>query len=200
VGVDRLDGFDDPVEVRLDNLPTGFSAPPTFIPAGENSTTFALYAEPGAAVAADAKPLVLRAEAMVAGQAVRQTVVGEKLRAIDPGDIVTSTVESEVTVRPGGEASVTVKVDRRNGFKGRIPIEVRGLPHGVEVLDVGLNGILITEQESARTFVLRALPWVRPMVHPFVVVARREATGAEAAARSILLRVSERAGSAGGPP
>jgi WD40 repeat protein len=200
VTADRIDGFDNPIEVRLENLPPGFSAPPTFIPAGENSTTFALYAETGAKVPADAQPLRLEARAMVAGKEIRQTVAGEKPRLIDPGDIVTTTVEPEATLRPGGEVSVTVKVERRNGFKGRIPVEVRGLPHGVEVLDVGLNGILITEQESERTFVLRALPWVRPMVHPFVVAARREATGAESAARSVLLHVSESGAGARGSP
>jgi hypothetical protein len=60
----------------------------------------------------------------------------------------------------------------------------------VEVLDVGLNGILVTEQETSRTFVLRAAPWVRPMSHPFVVFAKREGTSAEYAAPSVLLEVS----------
>ena len=41
-----------------------------------------------------------------------------------------------------------MNVERRNGFTGRIPLEVRGLPHGVRVLDIGLNGILITEKET----------------------------------------------------
>ena len=41
---------------------------------------------------------------------------------------------------------LTVKVERRNGFKGRIPLDVQGLPHGVRVLDVGLNGILVTQR------------------------------------------------------
>jgi hypothetical protein len=84
---------------------------------------------------------------------------------------------------------VTVRVDRRNGFKGRVPLDVRGLPHGVHVLDVGLNGILITENETTRTFVIYAEPWVQPTVHPFVVLARNERKGTEHAARSVLLKV-----------
>jgi hypothetical protein len=95
-----------------------------------------------------------------------------------------------VTVRPGGEVRVTVNVERRNGFKGRIPIEVQGLPHGVHVLDVGLNGILITEAESRRTFVIRAEPWVAPTAHPFVVLAKREGKNTEHAAKSVLLKVA----------
>jgi hypothetical protein len=66
---------------------------------------------------------------------------------------------------------------------------VRGLPHGVRVLDIGLNGILITEKESTRTFAIYAEPWVEPMTHPFVVLARNEGKGTEYAARSVLLKI-----------
>ena len=86
---------------------------------------------------------------------------------------------------------MTVKVERRNGFAGRIPLEVRGLPHGVRVLDVGLNGILITEKETTRTFVIYAEPWVEPTEHPFVVLAKQEGKNAEYAAKSVLLRVKK---------
>jgi hypothetical protein len=192
VTAERKDGFDDAIEVRLDNLPAGFSAPATFIPAGENTTSFALSAEPNAAVPSTAAPLRLVAQALIGEQKVTQEIPGERLRLAEPGDIGTTTVESAVTLRPGGEVPVTVQVERRHGFKGRIPVEVRGLPHGVQVLDVGLNGILITEQQTTRTFVLRAEPWVPPMTHPFVVLARRESTGAEYAAKSVLLRVADR--------
>jgi hypothetical protein len=189
VTAERMDEFDGPIDVRLENLPPGFSAPATFIPAGENSTSFALYAEPTASVAANAGPLTLVARAKIDGREVTRQVAGERPRVIDPGAIVTTTLESAVTLRPGGEVAITVNVERRQGFKGRIPVEVRGLPHGIEVLDVGLNGILVTEQENARTFVLRAEPWVTPMEHPIVVLAKREGNGAESAARSVLLRV-----------
>jgi hypothetical protein len=84
---------------------------------------------------------------------------------------------------------VTVRVQRRNGFKGRVPVEEQGLPHGVRVLDVGLNGILITPAESVRTFVIYCEPWVKPTAHPFVVFARREGKPGEHAARSVLLKV-----------
>jgi len=86
---------------------------------------------------------------------------------------------------------VTAKVQRRNGFAGRIPVEVQGLPHGVRVLDVGLNGILITEKETTRTFVIHAEPWVEPMTHPFVVTAKQEGKNVEYAAKSVLLQVKK---------
>ena len=68
---------------------------------------------------------------------------------VEPGDLVTTAGVSEVTIKPGSEAKLTVKIERRNGFKGRVPLEVRGLPHGVRVLDIGLNGILITERDTS---------------------------------------------------
>jgi len=42
VTADRLDGFEGAIEVRLENLPAGFSAPPTTIPAGETTTSFGI--------------------------------------------------------------------------------------------------------------------------------------------------------------
>ena len=39
-----------------------------------------------------------------------------------------------------------------------MPVEVRNLPPHVRVLDVGLNGVLITEDESRRSFTMEALP------------------------------------------
>ena len=71
-----------------------------------------------------------------------------------------------------------------------MPLEVQGLPHGVRVLDIGLNGILITRAETTRTFVLYAEPWVKPMNHPFVVLAKREGKNTEHAAKSVLLKVA----------
>jgi hypothetical protein len=110
-------------------------------------------------------------------------------RLVGPGDIVTTTEQSDVTVRPGGEVRVTVKVERRNGFTGRIPVDVQGLAHGVRVLDVGLNGILVIPGETTRTFVIYAEPWVEPGQRPFVVFSRREGKPAEHAARSVMLHV-----------
>jgi hypothetical protein len=191
VSADRRDEFEGPIEVRLENLPTGFSAPATTIPAGETSTSLALFADPTATVSAKAPPLKLIARADLDGKEVKREAAGGVPKVIDPGDIVTTTEQHEATLQPAGEVRLTVKVERRNGFKGRIPIEVKGLPHGVEVLDIGLNGILITEQETMRTIVIHAEPWVAPMTHPIVVLARREGKNTEHAAKSVLLRIEK---------
>ena len=188
---ERIDEFDGPIGVRLDNLPPGFSAPTTTIPTGENSTSFALFADPTAVVPPGAAALKLTAHATIDGKDVEREAAGGLPKVEEPGDLVTTTEQSEATVAPGGDVRVTVKVERRNGFMGRIPLEVRGLPHGVRVLDVGLNGILITEKETMRTFVIHAEPWVEPTEHPFVVLAKREGKNVEYAAKSVLLRVKK---------
>src|SRR5206468_5428091 len=110
-------------------------------------------------------------------------------KVVEPGDLVTTTVQTEVTLQPGRRVPMTATIERRNGFNGRVPLEVRGLPHGVRVLDIGLNGILITENESSRTFAIYAEPWVQPTTHPFVVLAKSEKKNTEHAAKSVLLRV-----------
>jgi WD40 repeat protein len=188
---ERIDGFDGPIEVQLDHLPPGFSAPPTTIPAGENSTAFALYATDEATQSAKGTPLVLTARATIDGrEVVKQVTGGMPTLRKDVNDITTTTAESEITLKPGGEVRLKVKVDRHNAFAGRIPLEVRGLPHGVRVLDIGLNGILITEKETERVVVIYAEPWVQAMDHPIVVLARREGKNTEHAAQSVLLRIA----------
>jgi hypothetical protein len=190
VSADRSDGFDGPIDVHLENVPAGFSAPPTTIPAGENSTAFAFWADATARAPVRAAPLKLIARARINGQDVMREVTGAVPRLMEPGDLVTTTEAAEVTVKPGQQVWLTTRIERRNKFKGRVPLEVRGLPHGVRVLDIGLNGILITQTESTRTFAIYAEPWVQPTTHPFVVLARNEGKGSEYAARSVLLRVA----------
>ena len=48
------------------------------------------------------------------------------------------------------------------------------LPPGVRVVNVGLNGVLVTEAQSSRTFTLRAEDWAKPITQPVYVVGRVE--------------------------
>lgn len=191
VTADRIDGFDGAIDLRLENLPAGFSAPETTIPAGETTTAFALFADTSASAPEKSPALKLVARARIGGRDVMHDANGGVPKAVEPGDLVTATEQPEVRMRPGQEARLTVKIERRQGHTGRVPLDVRGLPHGVRVLDIGLNGILITEKETSRTVVIYAEPWVEPTAHPFVVLARSERKGTEHAARSVLLRVSK---------
>jgi dipeptidyl aminopeptidase/acylaminoacyl peptidase len=190
VTANRIDDFDGPIAIRVENLPPGFTAPATFIEAGQQATTFAISAQPDATNPdMNHPPFRLRATANIGDQMVTREAIAEAPRVQEPGDLVTTTAQSVVTIRPGQEARLLVKIQRRNGFKGRVPLDVLGLPHGVRVLHVGLNGILITERDSEREIALYAEPWVQPMEHPFIVLARREGKDAEHGAPSVLLRV-----------
>jgi hypothetical protein len=185
----RRDGFDGDIRIQLDELPPGFSAPVATIPAGENSTAFALFAD--ASAKPSTKPLKLISRAMIDGKEVVREAVGGLAKTVPVGDIITTTEQSEVTVRPGGQVRLAVKIERKN-FTSRVPLDVRGLPHGVRVLDIGLNGILINPGETMRTIVIQCDPWVQPTEHPFVVLARREGKNTEHAAKSVLLKVVRR--------
>lgn len=188
VTVTRRDGFDGPIHLKLDGLPKGFHAPETTIEAGQISTAFALFAPADAAGSAGAK-LRLVGTAQIGGKDVSRTVDGGTPTTLDTADVRTTVRQQDVTIRPGHEVKFTVDIERRNGFTGRVPLEVRGLPHGVRVMNVGLNGILVTERDTSREVTLYCEPWVRPMEHPIVVLARREAKNTDHAARSVTLRV-----------
>jgi hypothetical protein len=184
----RTDDFNGPVELTLDGLPVGFHAAPTRIEADQTTTVFALWTD------ADAKTpekglLKLSARAVIDAKPVKRTAGGGKPTVIDPGDIVPTTGQHEVVIKPGQETFLDVTVERRNGFRGRIPLEVRGLPHGVRVMNIGLNGILITEGETQRRITLYSEPWVKPTEQPFVVSATREGKGTEHGAPAVMLRV-----------
>ncbi|MBY0460904.1 MAG: hypothetical protein K2V38_26590, partial [Gemmataceae bacterium] len=188
VTVNRVDGFDGPVSVKLEGLPAGFSAPETFVEGGFTTTAFALSADPTATAPADAK-IKLVAKARIGGQEVVREALGGAPMVRDGGDLRTTVREQVVTIRPGQETRFTVDIVRQGKFGRRVPIDVKGLPHGVRVLNVGLNGILITERDTSREVVLYAEPWVKPTDHPIVVFAVSEASGAQHAAKSVLLKV-----------
>jgi hypothetical protein len=189
---DRLDGYEGPIEVHFAGLPAGLSIPATTIEAGTFATAIPLFAEAGAKLPEKMPPLKLVAEANVAGRKLVKEVVGQAPKLAEPGDIVTTTEQATVAIQPGGEVRMTVHIERRNGFTGRVPLEVRGLPHGVRVLDIGLNGILVLEGSTRRTVTLQADPWVRPTERPIVILARREGKNTEHAARAVLLKVQEK--------
>jgi hypothetical protein len=89
-------------------------------------------------------------------------------------DLVVTTDSSRIELAPGRAVTLTVKVERHNGFTGRVPVSVMNLPHGVRVDDVGLNGVMITEQETSRVVHIVAEPWVEPQTQPLLIVGRVE--------------------------
>ncbi len=158
----RIDGFDGPIDVSLADLPAGLHASTGVIAPGQVSTTLALSADANANLDT-AAPL----KATGTGASLTRFASPEdhlKLISLTPrADILMTAETKEVTLEPGGTAEITVSIARQGDFRGRVPVEVRNLPPRVRVLDVGLNGVLLNEDESRRSFTIDALPNAEPV-------------------------------------
>jgi WD40 repeat protein/mono/diheme cytochrome c family protein len=186
----RVDGFLGEVRIHFENVPDGLRLPETVILPETYEMSVPLYAGPEAvALPANQPPIQVVATAKADGQILTQRFPLGVPRVVDPGELVTSVEADQLTIQPGSIARLKVSVERRQGFHGRVPLEVRGLPHGVRVLDVGLNGILITERETERVVRFYAEPWVRPQEHWFGIYALREGKGTLHGSVPVLLRV-----------
>ena len=89
-----------------------------------------------------------------------------------------------VELAPGGHAKVRATIARENGFKGRVPLSVHNLPFRVTVPDIGLNGILITEDQDSRTSRSWLTRTPRPAEQTLYVTARVETNGGTASEHS----------------
>jgi hypothetical protein len=195
----RRDGFDGPVEVVAEGLPPGITATKAVFNADELGGVLALSAD---ASAPAYSPPTWR---VVAREIVPQrdsSGAVPRHQEIDPGGpsggritvtpVTNLKVEARpkrVVIRPGERVSMMLAVKRSPAFKGRVPIEVQNLPQGVRVLNIGLNGVLITESQAERSIFLQAEPWAQPMVRPFYAVAKAEAAGTEDSSAPIELVV-----------
>ena len=188
----RMDEFDGAIQVSLDNLPAGLHATNAVIAPGQVTTTMLLSAEASAKLDR-AAPLKVEGRA---GDLVRWADPDDhlKLIALMPEPDVVMTAETKVVeLEPGKQAQITVSVNRQNDFQGRVPVAVMNLPPRVKVIDVGLNGVLITEQEKRRSFTIEALPSAEPMEQMIyvagVVETRSNLPSTYAAPQPILLRI-----------
>jgi hypothetical protein len=155
----RLDDFDGAIPVSVKDLPPGLHATSGTIAPGQQATTLTLSAD------ADAK-LAVAAALKVVDEKGREADSMDRLKlvALTPRADVDVTAETrEVVIEPGGHAHIEVAVSRNNGFGGRVPLDIRNLPPTVRVIDVGLNGVLVNETETRRSFTLEALPWAEPI-------------------------------------
>jgi hypothetical protein len=194
VTADRRDGFDGPIDVELGNLPPGLTATAGQIPAGADTTVLMVAAAEDASfegVKATARSmsgkevevpglagLKLAGRATIDGrQVTRHAEITEPIAgvALAPRpDLVVTTGTRQIEVVAGQQVALTVAIERHNGFTARVPISVMNLPHGVRVDDIGLNGVMITEQETTRTIHIVVEPWVQPQTQPLLIVGRVE--------------------------
>ena len=90
-------------------------------------------------------------------------------------DIRVYVKNKKIAISPEGEAQMTLGVERFNGFKGRVLFRIQDLPYGVRPVNVGLNGVMIAENETERTFTLECRSFVKPVLRRVLAVGIVEA-------------------------
>jgi hypothetical protein len=179
VRAQRIDQFEGPIQVELSGLPPGFAATtPLTIEAGQLEALGVISAaETAEKPAADvAKQSKVKAAAQIGDHTVAHDVnnLGTiKLGATKPKLRVAITAAKggavplnsspngplEFAVAPGQTIVLKVKVER-NGFKGPISFgnegSGRNLPFGVIVDNIGLNGLMLLDNQDEREFFITA--------------------------------------------
>lgn len=199
-GIDRKDGFSGPVELSVTGLPAGwFSSLPVVIEAGQYEARTSFW------VNGDAKTLT--PEEVAAIKFTAKATIGEHVVAHDLGGLTLASVEAApqvkitlsadadsrvsadgaIQIRPGESTTAMLRIER-NGYDGDVQVELEGLPYGVIVDNIGLNGVLIRAGETERQIFLNARRWVGESVRPIHAVTQGQ--GAQSSAAVLLQVVS----------
>ena len=179
VSLAAIHDYHGAIQVEIKGLPAGVTAPAATIPPGQDSTVIVLTASKDAPLDAHPAPIQFIGHGEADGHELVRVANSEgtmeptlQLASITPApDVVVTTDTKQIALEPGKDATVTLHIDRENGFKGRVPCFVQNLPPGVRVVNVGLNGVLVTEAQTSRTFTLHAESWAQPINQPIYVVA-----------------------------
>jgi hypothetical protein len=209
---DRVDGFDDPIQIDITGLPQGyFASSPIFIEAGHDLISGSLHAAADAKADVDWSKLKITAKGkslthdggtfgkVTLGAAPKFIIVMEP----DNGgkavmrEIKDETKPLEITLVPGQTVKTWIRAVRLKD-EGIINLDVHGLPHGVIVDDIGLSGVQIRDQETERPIFFRAANWVRDqetLIHAALSSARNEHDSASLQTSfPILLKIRKAAG------
>ena len=188
---DRVDGFDDPIQIDITGLPQGyFASSPILIEAGHDLISGSLHAAPDAQADADWSKLKITAKGksithdagtfgkVTLGAAPKFIIVMEPDSGGKPvmREIKDETKPLEITLAPGQTVKAWIRAVRM-GNDGILSLDVHGLPHGAIVDDIGLNGVQIREKENERPIFFRAANWVKDqdkLIHAALSSARNE--------------------------
>ncbi len=180
--VERIDGFDAPVTIEVENIPAGFTlSTPTIVEAGHFQGHAVLYAAPDAPKPSGeaATAATVRARAHYRGEEiVKQVGPLGQISLAAAGKLRVWLEPRELSIAPGGTVPAMLKIERK-GFKGVVNFELFNLPHGVIVDNIGLNGVLIRENETERQIFLSCRSWVPEttrQVHAVAISAGRESS------------------------
>ena len=174
VRVDRFDGFDGEVTFDIPDLPPQITSNlPVVIEAGQRFATGNLWvSEDAVAWEGTLQPEVI-ATASIQGKKIERRLgpVGELTLVDSPNAIPTiQPVNGEVAndepwliqVRRGETTSARVLIRRKEGFNAEVSFGKedagRNTTHGVYVDNIGLNGLLVRQNETAREFFITADP------------------------------------------
>ncbi len=174
---DRRDGFNGPITVEVAGVPAGYHiSSPLVIEEGYDLVSGSIHAAPDAAKA-DWSKTTITAKAMIQGKEVvhplgnfgKITLGGpaKVIIVLEPDvngkpvmrALADETQPLEITLTPGKTVKAWLRAVRQ-GDEGLINLDLHGLPHGVIVDDIGLNGVQIREKENERPIFLRAAKWV----------------------------------------
>lgn len=188
---DRQDNFDDPIQIDITGVPAGYWATsPLIIEAGHDLISGSLHAMPDAKADADWSKLKITAKGKNithdAGTFGKVTL-GPKPKFIivlEPDangkpvmrDPAAETKPLELTLAPGQTVKAWLRAVREDN-KDLLSLDVHGLPHGVIIDDIGLNGVQIRAGENERPIFFRAANWVRDqdkLCHGAISSARSE--------------------------
>lgn len=197
----RLDGLESPIEIHLDDVPEGLQITnPLIIEAGQDIANGNAFAMPEAKLpeGQDKWSMKMRAISRHSGGEVEHAI--EKPLTITLKEIPQVQLKlvdinnrekelDELVIRPGETITARVIV-ARGDHKGPISFGKedagRNLPHGCYVDNIGLNGLLITDEASEREFFITAAKWLEPQERIFHL---RSETKNNPTSRSIRLRV-----------
>ncbi len=179
VRAERMDGFDGAIKVEVSGIPAGFFVTsPIVIEPGHLSAAGTLFADTSVpAGPADFTPLEFISTAQIGGQSVTRqvgafpkvavTTAPKQLLMLEsessheaPGsNVLTTKKPQEIGIEPGGRVAVWLRV-KRNGNDALLGLDIDGLPHGVIIDSIGLNGVQIRANETEREVFLSCAPWV----------------------------------------
>jgi hypothetical protein len=144
--ITRLNGFDGPIELRVDGLPPGVTQTPVTVPAGMWKVVIILTADKSAKVGAAAVKITGKAELIDKATGSNRTIVRDaeilcELQNQGGGQgywpVRTSVVgvakqldllkvaasPTELTLKPGGKVELTVTIERSKDYKDPVGLE-----------------------------------------------------------------------------
>ncbi len=206
----RIDGFEGPIRVDVRDLPEGFEATtPIVIEPGQIEALGVLRARPDAPPPSveGAKAAKVSATATIGDRQVTHEVngLGEIKLASEPPKLKIEVLPAEgtaaqrdtdsgllqVDIAPGETIVLKVRIER-NGFDGPVAFGKEGagrnLPYGVYVDNLGLNGLLVLQNQEERTFFVTADPIARPQSRTFHL---NTGTAGGQASQPVILRVRD---------